>query len=89
MENTLSGSDSSEPLKFTTWALRVSIHCKGCKKKVKKVLQSIEGVYKIDINTEQHKVVVTGNVDSETLIKKLVKSGKKLNFGLEILKKKE
>ncbi|KAL0418827.1 UNVERIFIED_CONTAM: Heavy metal-associated isoprenylated plant protein 35 [Sesamum radiatum] len=77
MENTLSGSDSSEPLKFMTWALRLSIHCKGCKKKVKKVLQSIEGVYKIDINSEQHKVVVTGNVDSETLIKKLVKSGKK------------
>ncbi|KAK4441760.1 Heavy metal-associated isoprenylated plant protein 36 [Sesamum alatum] len=77
MENTLSGNESSEPLKFMTWALRVSIHCKGCKKKVKKVLQSIEGVYKIDIDSEQQKVVVTGNVDSETLIKKLVKSGKK------------
>jgi copper chaperone CopZ len=26
-----------------TVALKVSIHCEGCKKKVKKVLQSIEG----------------------------------------------
>lgn len=26
-----------------TWVLKVSIHCEGCKKKVKKVLQSIEG----------------------------------------------
>lgn len=25
-------------------ALRVSIHCEGCKKKVKKVLQRVEGV---------------------------------------------
>lgn len=25
------------------WVLRVSIHCEGCKRKVKKVLQSIEG----------------------------------------------
>jgi len=27
-----------------TLALRVSIHCEGCKKKVKKVLHSIEGM---------------------------------------------
>lgn len=26
-----------------TWVLKVSIHCPGCKRKVKKVLQSIEG----------------------------------------------
>lgn len=34
------------------------------------------GVYNIDIDLRQHKVVVTGDVDSETLIKKLVKTGK-------------
>ncbi|KAI3460819.1 hypothetical protein Pfo_017482 [Paulownia fortunei] len=76
MEKAPSGNDSSEPLKYMTWVLRVSLHCQGCKKKVKKVLQSIEGVYKTDIGSQQHKVVVTGNVDSETLIKKLAKSGK-------------
>ena len=29
---------------FQTWVLKVSIHCEGCKKKVKKVLQSIDGM---------------------------------------------
>ncbi|KAG8389466.1 hypothetical protein BUALT_Bualt02G0232300 [Buddleja alternifolia] len=76
MENEPNGGDSSEPLQYKTWTLRVSIHCVGCKKKVKKVLQNIEGVYKIEIDSKQHKVIVTGNVEAETLIKKLVKSGK-------------
>ncbi|KAG6435156.1 hypothetical protein SASPL_100024 [Salvia splendens] len=69
-------SEGPEPLTYKTWILRVSIHCGGCQKKVKKVLQSIEGVYKIEIDSKQHRVVVTGNVESETLIKKLTKSGK-------------
>ncbi|KAL2238965.1 UNVERIFIED_CONTAM: Heavy metal-associated isoprenylated plant protein 36 [Sesamum indicum] len=84
MDNEAAGGDNSEPLKYKTWALRVSIHCGGCKKKVKKVLQSIEvskslyatGVYKIEIDSKQHKVIVTANLEAETLIKKLLRSGK-------------
>ncbi|OMO81873.1 hypothetical protein COLO4_23389 [Corchorus olitorius] len=56
-------------LKYQTWVLKVFIHCEGCKKKVKKVLQSID-------DSQQHKVTVTGSVDAETLLKKLTKSGK-------------
>lgn len=79
MEKTSASGDetaSENVLKYKTWALRVSIHCEGCKKKVKKVLQNIEGVYKIEIDSKQQRVLVTGNVDFEALIKKLVKSGK-------------
>ncbi|XP_057782360.1 heavy metal-associated isoprenylated plant protein 36-like [Salvia miltiorrhiza] len=68
--------EGSPPLTYKTWILRVSIHCGGCKKKVKKVLQNIEGVYKIEIDSKQHRVEVTGNVESGTLIKKLIRSGK-------------
>lgn len=68
--------EQAEPLVCKTCVLKVSIHCEGCKRKVKKVLQSIDGVCSIDIDLRQHKVVVTGNVDSETLIKKLIKTGK-------------
>ncbi|KAI7725974.1 hypothetical protein M8C21_030193 [Ambrosia artemisiifolia] len=59
-----------------TWVLKVSIHCVGCKRKVKKVLQTIEGVYIVDIDAKQHKVTVVGNVEVDALIKKLVKTGK-------------
>ncbi|CAD6272870.1 unnamed protein product [Miscanthus lutarioriparius] len=68
--------EGPEPLRYQTLALRVSIHCEGCKKKVKKVLHSIEGVYKTDIDTQHQKVVVIGNVSADALVKKLLKSGK-------------
>ncbi|KAM7277427.1 hypothetical protein ACFE04_019293 [Oxalis oulophora] len=68
--------EAPEKLKYQTWNLKVSIHCEGCKKKVKKLLHSIEGVYTITIDSQQHKVTVTGNIDADTLIKKLLKSGK-------------
>ncbi|XP_019174965.1 PREDICTED: heavy metal-associated isoprenylated plant protein 36-like [Ipomoea nil] len=64
------------PLPYKTWVLKVSIHCQACKRKVKKVLQSIEGVYITDIDEKQHKVTVTGNVEADALIKKLIRSGK-------------
>lgn len=56
--------------------LRVSIHCQGCLRKVKKILQALDGVHNVDIDLRQQKVVVTGNVNSQTLIKKLTKAGK-------------
>ncbi|MFS8001756.1 putative heavy metal-associated domain, HMA, heavy metal-associated domain superfamily [Helianthus anomalus] len=52
------------------------LHCDGCKRKVKKILQKVEGVYTINIDPEQSKVTVSGVVDPNTLIKKLAKSRK-------------
>lgn len=63
-------------MKSQICVLRVNIHCDGCKHKVKKLLQKIDGVYAISIDSEQGKVTVTGNVDPNTLIYKLSKSGK-------------
>ncbi|KAA8532590.1 hypothetical protein F0562_032594 [Nyssa sinensis] len=63
-------------LKIQTCVLKVNIHCDGCKQKVKKLLQRIEGVYQVNIDAEQQKVSVSGSVDSATLIKKLVRAGK-------------
>ncbi|KAF8399023.1 hypothetical protein HHK36_014889 [Tetracentron sinense] len=63
-------------LLLQTCILKVNIHCDGCKQKVKKLLQRIEGVYTVNIDAEQQKVTVSGSVDSATLIKKLVRSGK-------------
>ncbi|RWR76651.1 protein qua-1 [Cinnamomum micranthum f. kanehirae] len=60
-------------VKIQTCVLKVYIHCDECKRKVKKLLHKIEGVYEIDIDAEQGKVTVAGNVDPNTLIKKLQK----------------
>ncbi|XP_010528523.1 PREDICTED: uncharacterized protein LOC104805601 [Tarenaya hassleriana] len=64
-----------KPLK--TYVLKANIKCcQGCKRKVKKTLSKVEGVYSVDIDTEQQMVIVVGNLDPEILIKKLLKSGK-------------
>ncbi|KAG7588547.1 Heavy metal-associated domain HMA [Arabidopsis suecica] len=66
--------DLPPPIK--SCSLKVSIHCEGCKKKVKKILTSIEGVYIVYIDVKQHKVTVIGIVSPEILLKKLIKAGK-------------
>ncbi|KAJ0962742.1 hypothetical protein J5N97_027864 [Dioscorea zingiberensis] len=63
-------------LEIKTIILKVNIDCDGCRLKVKKLLQRIEGVYTVSIDAECQKVTVSGNVDSATLIKKLARSGK-------------
>ncbi|XP_048321645.2 heavy metal-associated isoprenylated plant protein 35 [Ziziphus jujuba] len=85
----ISAEESTEPLKYQTWVLKVSIHCEGCKRKVKKVLQRIEGVYTTTIDSQQQRVTVTGNVEVQTLIKKLTKTGKHAEIWPEKLTGKE
>ncbi|KAL8109391.1 uncharacterized protein LOC141670551 [Apium graveolens] len=63
-------------LKIPSCVLKVNIHCDGCKNKVKKILQKIDGVYSTIIDAEQGKVTVLGNVDPLTLLKGLEKAGK-------------
>ncbi|CAL9097733.1 unnamed protein product [Musa textilis] len=63
-------------LKIQTCILKVNIHCDGCKKKVKKLLHKVDGVYTTSIDAEQGRVTVSGNVDPATLVKKLAKAGK-------------
>uniref|UniRef100_A0A1D1YCR7 HMA domain-containing protein n=1 Tax=Anthurium amnicola TaxID=1678845 RepID=A0A1D1YCR7_9ARAE len=56
--------------------LKVSVDCcEGCRKKVLKAL-SIKGVLKTDIHPTLPKVTVLGNVEPQTLIKRLAKCGK-------------
>ncbi|CAO2832012.1 unnamed protein product [Amaranthus hypochondriacus] len=68
--------EASQFLNYNTWVLKVPIHCLGCKREVKKLLQRIDGVYSTTIDTQQQKVTVSGNIDSEILVKKLQKTGK-------------
>ncbi|ONK72127.1 uncharacterized protein A4U43_C04F16040, partial [Asparagus officinalis] len=56
--------------------LKVSVNCcEGCKRKILKAL-SIKGVLKTEIHPTLPKITVTGNVEVQTLIKKLAKCGK-------------
>nr|VDD12051.1 unnamed protein product [Brassica rapa] len=68
-----------EPLKVfmqQTYFLKVNINCHGCNRKVKKTLRKVEGVYSVDIDTDQQAVIVRGNLDPEILVTKLNRRGK-------------
>ncbi|MED6144935.1 hypothetical protein PIB30_020231 [Stylosanthes scabra] len=81
--------DSKPPLKYQTWFLKVSIHCDGCRRKVKKVLQSIDGVFTTKIDQQEQKVTVTGIVTVETLLRKLLRAGKHAEIWPENISVKE
>ncbi|KAK4346753.1 hypothetical protein RND71_033092 [Anisodus tanguticus] len=65
-----------ELVRIQTYVLKVQINCHGCMRKVKKLLTRIEGVYQVKMDVDEQVVIVSGNVDSATLIMKLHKSGK-------------
>ncbi|KAM0870944.1 hypothetical protein ACQ4PT_039709 [Festuca glaucescens] len=69
---------AAEPVECQVLVLRVSIHCEGCKKKVKKVLQHVDGVFRCDIDGRRNRVTVTASrkIDAGVLIARLHKSGK-------------
>uniref|UniRef100_A0A7N0V303 HMA domain-containing protein n=1 Tax=Kalanchoe fedtschenkoi TaxID=63787 RepID=A0A7N0V303_KALFE len=70
-------SPQQELLKIQTCVLKVSIHCQGCKRKVKKLLSKVEGVYAVEVDEERGRVTVSGTADPAALVKKLAKSGKR------------
>lgn len=57
--------------------LKTNIHCHGCEKKIRKLLQDIRGVDKFSIDAEQGRITVSGTIDPQTLMKLLRKTGKK------------
>ncbi|KAL0907805.1 hypothetical protein M5K25_022243 [Dendrobium thyrsiflorum] len=56
-----------------TVALRVSMHCNGCARKVEKHIRKIEGVNSIEMNLENKKVLVTGDITPFELLESVSK----------------
>ncbi|KAE9460591.1 hypothetical protein C3L33_07493, partial [Rhododendron williamsianum] len=56
-----------------TFDLKLNLHCKHCVNDVRKIVLKIEGVVSIDIDKdlELGKATISGNVDPQTVIKKL------------------
>ncbi|PHT88992.1 hypothetical protein T459_04105, partial [Capsicum annuum] len=56
--------------------LKVGLHCDECIKKILKAIKKIEDIETYDVDTQLNKVIVTGNVTTEKVIKVLHKIGK-------------
>nr|GEV68831.1 heavy metal-associated domain, HMA [Tanacetum cinerariifolium] len=63
-----------------TVVLKVGMSCGGCVGAVKRVLTNMEGVETFDIDLEQKKVTVKGNVEPDAVFQTVSKTGKKTEF---------
>ncbi|KAI8522856.1 hypothetical protein RHMOL_Rhmol13G0029300 [Rhododendron molle] len=70
-----------------TFDLKLNLHCQNCANGVRKIVLKIEGVVSIDIDKdlELGKATISGNVDPQTVIKKL----KGANKHAELWRKEE
>eukprot|EP00898_Chlorokybus_atmophyticus_P002339 jgi/Chlat1/3105/Chrsp21S03342 len=59
-----------------TVTLKVAMTCGGCVSAVQRVLGKMEGVESFDVNLQEQKVVVRGNVKPEDVVAKVAKTGK-------------
>ncbi|KAL5213448.1 hypothetical protein ABZP36_024295 [Zizania latifolia] len=63
-----------------TVVLKVGMSCQGCAGAVRRVLTKMEGVETFDIDMEEQKVTVKGNVKPEDVFQTVSKTGKKTSF---------
>ena len=61
----------------TEVVLKVDMMCQGCVAAVKRVLGKMEGVEVFDVNLDEQKVTVKGNVTSADVLEQVSKTGKK------------
>ncbi|EOY17649.1 hypothetical protein QUC31_006818 [Theobroma cacao] len=59
--------------------LKVGLHCEECIKKILKAIKKIEDIETYNVDTKLNKVVVTGNVTRDEVIRVLQKIGKQAN----------
>ncbi|XP_042385967.1 copper transport protein ATX1-like [Zingiber officinale] len=63
-----------------TVVLRVAMSCQGCAGAVRRLLTSMEGVESFDVDLQEQKVTVKGNVTPEVVFQTVSRSGKKTSF---------
>ncbi|KAL2934996.1 Copper transport protein CCH [Bienertia sinuspersici] len=63
-----------------TIVLKVAMSCQGCVGAMNRVLGKMEGVESYDINIDEQKVTVKGNVQPEAVFQTISKTGKKTSF---------
>ncbi|KAM3236358.1 hypothetical protein P3L10_016395 [Capsicum annuum] len=66
--------------RFSTFALKLKVHCKYCARELEKELQSIKGVRSVTIDEELGKVVISGKIDPAKLLRKFRKDGRDAEF---------
>lgn len=65
-----------EPPAVTTIILKITLHCEGCGLKIRRTIDKIKGVQKVEIDQQNEQIVVVGNMDVDSIANHLMEKFK-------------
>ncbi|KQK10913.1 hypothetical protein BRADI_2g57040v3 [Brachypodium distachyon] len=70
--------ENAAPTNSITVDLKVYMHCDACERSVRRTIKKIDSIETVEVDREENKVKVTGDFDTEKVLKKIKKTtGKK------------
>ncbi|XP_011021357.1 PREDICTED: heavy metal-associated isoprenylated plant protein 26 isoform X1 [Populus euphratica] len=63
-----------------TVEIKVKMDCDGCERRVKNAVTSMKGVKTVEVNRKQSRVVVSGYVDPNKVLRRVKSTGKVAEF---------
>ncbi|KAI3469493.1 hypothetical protein Pfo_026156 [Paulownia fortunei] len=80
----MAGKKKNKEQKVVVAEYKVSMHCNACERSVAKAISKMKGVEKFMTDMTNNKVVVTGRIDPQKVLKKLKKkTGKRVELVVE------
>ncbi|CAK8570346.1 unnamed protein product [Lathyrus sativus] len=63
-----------------TVEIKVKMDCDGCERRVRNSVAYMKGVKEVEVNRKQSKVTVSGYIDRNRVLKKILNTGKRAEF---------
>ncbi|GER42552.1 heavy metal transport/detoxification superfamily protein [Striga asiatica] len=78
---TITDNMKSKRKSMQTVEIKVKMDCDGCERKVKNAAKNIRGVKTVEVNRKMNQLKVSGHVDPQKVLKRVVKkTGKRAEF---------
>ncbi|BBG99602.1 heavy metal-associated isoprenylated plant protein 21 [Prunus yedoensis var. nudiflora] len=73
-------STRSKRKAMQTVEIKVKMDCDGCERRVKNAVTSMKGVKAVEVNRKQSRVIVSGYVEPNKVLKRVKSTGKRAEF---------
>ncbi|XWS75540.1 hypothetical protein CRYUN_Cryun01aG0098800 [Craigia yunnanensis] len=73
-------STRSKRKPMQTVEIKVKMDCDGCERRVKKAVTTMKGVKTVEVNRKQSRIMVSGYIDPNRVLKRVKSTGKRAEF---------
>ncbi|PIN14722.1 Copper chaperone [Handroanthus impetiginosus] len=77
---TVTSMRKSKRKPMQTVEIRVKLDCDGCERRVRHAVSHMKGVRSAEVIRKQNRVIVTGNVDPNKVLRRVRRTGKRAEF---------